>query len=258
MIADSNSSTPLKYTDPTFQTLLFIRANIYDVSGVSPVLENTVNLTLIDNGTYWGKYTFTAGKPYIVEKLVYTDGTYTVVDQTFAQDNDDIQCINLETANLDAAISSRVSTSHFDTVLATIPTNPVLTPHFDAILGTPISTVSGDIAQVESNVLLIPTNPLLTNDSRLNHLDANISSRSTLTASGVWNEDLTGYNTIGTAGNDLKSLAASGGGSNVTNYIGMSPTLLAKESSTIMTIAPSSETLMEVESNQSIFITEEC
>lgn len=93
MIIDSNTPAPLKYTDPTFQTLLYVRANIYDTSGVSPVLENTVDLALIDNGTYWGKYTFTAGKTYLVQKLVY-DSTYTTVDQTFPQDNDDFQCVN--------------------------------------------------------------------------------------------------------------------------------------------------------------------
>lgn len=97
MIVDSNAPAPLKYTDPTFTAgPLFIRANIYDTSGVSPSLESTVNLTLIDNGTYWAKYTFTAAKTYLVQKLVYTDGTYSTVDQTYAQDNDDVQCVDLQ------------------------------------------------------------------------------------------------------------------------------------------------------------------
>jgi hypothetical protein len=38
----------------------------------------------------------------------------------------------------------------------------------------------------DAHVLAIPTNPLLTNDSRLNNLDASVSSRSTLTAQQVW------------------------------------------------------------------------
>ena len=94
MIVDSNSAAPLKYTDATYQTLLFVRANIYDVSG-APALEGTVNLALVDNGVYTGTYLFTAGKPYLVQKLVYTDNTYTTVDQTFGQDNDDVQCVDL-------------------------------------------------------------------------------------------------------------------------------------------------------------------
>lgn len=96
MLIDSNSEAPLKYTDPTYQALLFVRANIYDLSGGSPALEDTVDLALIDNGVYQGKYQFTAGKPYLVQKLVYTDGTYTSVDQNFAQDNDDFQCVDLQ------------------------------------------------------------------------------------------------------------------------------------------------------------------
>lgn len=95
MIIDSNLVSPLKYTDPTYQALLFVRANIYDITSGSPILENTVNLSLINNGCYQGKYQFTAGKIYFIQKLVYTDGTYTTVDQTFAQDNDEAQCINL-------------------------------------------------------------------------------------------------------------------------------------------------------------------
>lgn len=93
-IVDSNSFAPLKYTDPTYQVLLYVRANIYDLSGGSPVLEGFVNLILLNNGVYQGKYKFTAGKPYLIQKLVYDSG-YTTVDQTFAQDNDDIQCVDL-------------------------------------------------------------------------------------------------------------------------------------------------------------------
>jgi hypothetical protein len=164
MIVDSNAPSPLKYTDPTFQPSLFVRAKIYDTSGVSPTLEGTVNLAQIDNGTYWGKYTFTAGKTYLVQKLVYTSGSYAAVDQSYAQDNDDVQCIDLKIANLDSAISSRVSTAHFDTIIGS-PTN---------------ASISADLAEIESEtdgIAAIPTNPLLTTDVRLNHLDADISSR---------------------------------------------------------------------------------
>jgi hypothetical protein len=146
MIVDSNAAAPLKYTDPTFQSSLFVRARIYDTSGVSPVLENTVNLSQINNGTYWGKYTYTAGKTYLVQKLVFTDGTYTTVDQTYAQDNDDVQCIDLK-------LASQLTQAHFDTVI-----------------GTPVVSIAADIAA-------IPTNPLLTTDGRLAALDATISSR---------------------------------------------------------------------------------
>jgi len=56
----------------------------------------------------------------------------------------------------------------------------------DSKLGTPAgASVSADIAQIEAQtvtIAAIPTNPLLTNDSRLNNLDATISSRATQTS----------------------------------------------------------------------------
>ena len=168
MIVDSNISASIQYVDPTYQVSLFVRANIYDLSGGSPVFDSSVNLLQINNGVYAGKKTFTAAKPYLIQKLVYTDGTYTVVDQSYAQGTDDVQCIDLKTANIDAAISSRNSTAHFDT-----------------ILGTPVVSVSADLAEIEAEtdgIALIPTNPLLTTDVRLNNLDATISSRATQTS----------------------------------------------------------------------------
>lgn len=71
--------------------------------------------------------------------------------------------VGLTAANLDTTISSRLSTTHFDT-----------------ILGTPAVSVSADIAEIEAEtdgIAAIPTNPLLTTDTRLNNLDATISSR---------------------------------------------------------------------------------
>lgn len=167
MIVDSNSAAPLQYVDPTYQSSLFVRSKIYDLSGVSPSLESSVNLTLIDNGVYRSKYTYTAGKPYLVQTLVYTDGTYTLVDTTYAQSVDEVQCIDLKTANLsnlDASVSSRNSTAHFD-----------------AVIGTPAgASIAADLVEIEGEtdgIAAIPTTPLLSADTRLNHLDADISSR---------------------------------------------------------------------------------
>jgi hypothetical protein len=74
---------------------------------------------------------------------------------------------------LDVAVSSRNSTAHFD-----------------SIIGTPVGlSLSADIAEIEGEtdgIASIPTNPLLTTDSRLDYLDATVSSRSTLTAAQVW------------------------------------------------------------------------
>lgn len=69
----------------------------------------------------------------------------------------------LTASNLDTTVSSRVSTTHFDT-----------------ILGTPVVSISADIAEVEAEtdgIAAIPTNPLLTTDVRLDNLDTTVSSR---------------------------------------------------------------------------------
>ena len=95
MIAYSNTPAPLQIHRPHVSDAALREGRTSTTpSGVSPVLEDTVDLTLIDNGTYWGtRHTFTAGKTYLVQKLVYDSG-YTTVDDTFPQDNDDIQCVD--------------------------------------------------------------------------------------------------------------------------------------------------------------------
>lgn len=93
-------------------------------------------------------------------------------------------------ANLDVTISSRATQTSVDginTKLGT-PVSASVSSDIAAVqtkLGTPaLATVSADIAalnldvdNVQTSVNAIPTNPLLTNDSRLNNLDATISSR---------------------------------------------------------------------------------
>jgi hypothetical protein len=92
--------------------------------------------------------------------------------------------------NLDASILSRNSTTHFDSVI-----------------GTPVGlSISADIAEIEAEtdgIASIPTNPLLTSDSRLNNLDATVSSRSTLTASQVWANGIRSLTTFGTLVSDI-------------------------------------------------------
>lgn len=74
-------------------------------------------------------------------------------------------------ANLDAAISTRAS----QTSVNSIPTNPLLTD--DTRLNNIDATISSRSTQ--TSVSAIPTSPLLSNDSRLNNLDVAVSTRST-------------------------------------------------------------------------------
>jgi hypothetical protein len=76
------------------------------------------------------------------------------------------RALNLD--SIDTTVSSRSSQTSIDTI--------------NTKIGTPAATVSADIAAVQSRVDSIPTNPLLTTDTRLNNLDATISSRATASA----------------------------------------------------------------------------
>jgi N-acetylneuraminic acid mutarotase len=64
-----------------------------------------------------------------------------------------------------------------------------------------------DETSLHNSIAAIPTNPLLTTDSRLNNLDAAVSSASApsaaTVAAAVWDEALAGHSTAGTAGKDL-------------------------------------------------------
>lgn len=70
---------------------------------------------------------------------------------------------------------------------------------------TEVDTNEGKIDTIITNVGNIPTNPLLTNDSRLNNLDATISSRSTLTAQNVWEYATRTVTSFGTLVSDIWS-----------------------------------------------------
>jgi hypothetical protein len=66
-------------------------------------------------------------------------------------------------------------------------------------------------AASQASVNAIPTNPLATNDARLNNLDATISSRSTLTAAQVWANSTRTLSSFGTLVSDIVSSVWSAG-----------------------------------------------
>lgn len=115
-----------------------------------------------------------------------------------APDNTDIGLIKAKTDNLP---TDPASNTEVDTRLATsgytAPDNAdiaLIKTKTDALPGDPVSTaylggvesdIRGDIAAVKVDVDTIPTTPLLSGDTRLSHLDANISSRSTLVKSDI-------------------------------------------------------------------------
>lgn len=73
-------------------TGLFIAAKVYDVtSGLS--LITTVHFAHVAFGVYFGSFTGTLSHTYLIQKSVYTDGTYTVVDTSRAPGADSLQVI---------------------------------------------------------------------------------------------------------------------------------------------------------------------
>ena len=65
----------------------YVAIKIYDLSSGTASLVTTVGMTHVFNGTYWAAYTFpnsSAGKNFLIQKSVYTDGTFATVDSSYA------------------------------------------------------------------------------------------------------------------------------------------------------------------------------
>ncbi len=75
---------PLQYTAFDLATGLDVAAKIYDMSTGTAVLVTTETLDHVINGTYVTNYVFNDSKPYLVNIMVYTDGTYATPDENYA------------------------------------------------------------------------------------------------------------------------------------------------------------------------------
>jgi hypothetical protein len=66
---------------------LNVGMKIYDLSTSTPTLLSTTAMTLVFNGTYYATNTFTvsqAGKSFLIQKSVYTDGTLTTANPLYS------------------------------------------------------------------------------------------------------------------------------------------------------------------------------
>lgn len=71
---------------------LFIKAKVYDTSTGTPSLVGSVTMTHVLNGVYFGSYSAASlGHSYSVAKFVYTNGTYTLLDEEWAPGSDVFQ-----------------------------------------------------------------------------------------------------------------------------------------------------------------------
>jgi len=145
---------------------------------VSSSGELTVSLTSLET---------TGVTKYITVKFSDVSGSQWT-DAAYQIDVQESKTINLD--NLDVAVSSRLATVGYtsppspSTISTSVWSEPIRTlSSFGFTVNTSKDSV---IDNINTNVSSIPTNPLLSTDSRLNYLDALISSRSTLTESDVW------------------------------------------------------------------------
>lgn len=81
-----SNGTAFNFSYPAFNMAsnLFVQASIYDVTTGTPSLVSTVAMTDTAFGVYSGDFSGQSGKVYLVIALVYTDGTYSTIDTTYA------------------------------------------------------------------------------------------------------------------------------------------------------------------------------
>lgn len=169
--------------DPDSSTLNF---TVKDSQG--NVLQAQAAMTKVSTGKYTGVFTVTSS---MVETDVVVFFDYSLSSVSFEQvrtskitslstDSANISAIKAKTDNLptDPASNTVVNTRSSQTSVNLIPVNPLLTT--DARLNNLDATISSRASQTTLNA--IPTNPLLTSDTRLNHLDVDISSRASATS----------------------------------------------------------------------------
>lgn len=76
-------------------TGLSMQASVYDMSTGSPVFVQTASMAHVYAGVYFGSFTGTLNKTYQIAGVVYTDGSYSTVNFTYAPSCDEFDCITL-------------------------------------------------------------------------------------------------------------------------------------------------------------------
>lgn len=73
---------------------LFVQAKVYDMTSGTPSLSSIIEEVYIDFGVYVGFFTGIYGHSYQSIQAVYTDGTYTTVDQNRAPDAEEFEAFS--------------------------------------------------------------------------------------------------------------------------------------------------------------------
>lgn len=74
---------------------LFVAAKVYDNSGSSPALLATVEMLNYYGNSYQGSYTPVVPMPLLIQKSVYTDGTFTTLDTDYSQGDETEEAVTI-------------------------------------------------------------------------------------------------------------------------------------------------------------------
>ncbi len=182
-LAEVNSNVVLAVTLWDANTTKGVRARVFNSAGTE-VSGSPFTLTHRTAGHYTGTgWNPTVEGQYSVSYEVYTDGTFATPDRRYEWGAEEVEVRSIDqdlatllsrlTAgratnldNLDATISSRLATATFNTVV-----------------GTPVTSVSADIASVKSDTNTLNATKITTaRANNLDNLDATVSSRATQTS----------------------------------------------------------------------------
>lgn len=144
-IAAAGISLPFEYSAYDQVSTLSVAMRVYDVTTGSPSFVVTIGMTHVTNGTYVGFFTPLANKRYLINKMVYTDGTYAVTSQNYSPGSESIQ-VTTEQSDVSAILSD-------------------------------VGTIETGVTGISSDTTTLLSRLTSTRASNLDNLDATISSR---------------------------------------------------------------------------------
>lgn len=86
---------PLSFEVTFDQPDLFVAMEVWDVTGGSPSLVDTLPMSNLSGNTYYCNFTPAVDKRYVTNKAVYTDDTYTARDGVHPEGSDSFSAIDL-------------------------------------------------------------------------------------------------------------------------------------------------------------------
>lgn len=191
MLAEVNQATLLGLQLPDQNTAQFCRARVRD-SANSNVSGSPFTLSQVANGLYTSNsWTPTVEGIYSIVYEVYSDAGFTSISSVYGwlEDNIAVRSIDQDLATLIGRLTSGRATN-LDNLDATVSSRNS-TAHFDAIIGTPAgASVSADILSIKTDTTTLTGRLTSGRATNLDNLDATISSRA-LAATAVSNVDYT-------------------------------------------------------------------